>query len=287
MIVKENLLCRRLRKEVLLCATLLTAAPVALYAQGEDGEKNPKLAKLIERRSATQVRVDKAEADRRAADSLLVEGARLNQEGKNELDKLFDDKDQLEKRVFGVDVPAIEKQIKSEDPQERKAGMTKRNEIRKEYNAELKILQARDAEIRRKLKEAEKYEMRGTEKLKLADKALKEAMTALKAIDKEISAIEGAEKTKDREALQSQKKKEEDEAARQKQKEADELKKQQQKEDALAKKEAEKTKHAQEREKVKAKEAEKREKEKAALQKKKEKEAAKREAAKAKKKKNN
>ncbi|MDR1021921.1 MAG: hypothetical protein LBL94_01405 [Prevotellaceae bacterium] len=265
----------------MFCAALLATMSVALYAQESGAAKKQSLDKFIEMRNVAQARVDKAEAERKAADSLITEGERLKKEGNLEMTQLLDEQDKLEKRTFDVELPAIEKQIKSKDPQERKAGMEQKNEIRKAYNAEIKVLQSRNTEIQKKLKEAEKNEVRGKEKLKLADKAWKDAVAALKAIEKEIDAIESAEKSKEREALQAQKKKKDEEAAMQKQKEERELKKQKQKEEALAKKEADKAKLAQEREKEKNKEKEKREKEKAALQREKDKAAAKREADKA------
>jgi colicin import membrane protein len=274
---KLSLLC----KEVLLCTALLVTVPVASNAQENRTGKEDKMDKLAAKRNVAQARVDKAEADRKSADSLSAEGARLKKEGNLELEQLLDAQKSLEKRIFDVELPAAEKQIKSSDKQEQKLGKEKRNEIRKTYGAEIKLLQAQHAEIQKKIKDAEKNGTRGQEKMKLADKARKEAIAALKAVEKEIASYEDSERAKEREAQQLQKKKESEEIAKQKQKEAAEQKKQKDKEDALAKKEAEKAKTTQIREKIKSKEAEKREKEKAALQRQKEKDAAKREAEKA------
>ncbi|MDR1342945.1 MAG: hypothetical protein LBK18_06800 [Prevotellaceae bacterium] len=279
--MKKFLLPKLPCKKILFCAALLVTTSVALYAQEDGAAKNQNLDKFVARRTVAQARVDKTEAERKTADSLIAEGERLTKEGNAEMKQLLDDQIKLEKRVFGVELPAVDKQIKSKDAQERKTGMEKRSEIRKTYNADIKALQVRSGSIQKKLKDAKKNEVRGRDKLKLADKAWKDAVAALKAIEKEIAALEDAEKNKEREALQAQKKKEDAETAKQKQKEENELKKQKQKEDALAKREAEKAKLSQEREKKKNKETEKREKEKASVQREKEKTAAKREADKA------
>jgi hypothetical protein len=283
MAMKKKLLHKLslLHKEVLLCTALLVTVPVASNAQGNRTGKEDKMDKFAAKRSVAQARVDKAEADRESADSLIAEGARLKKEGNLELEQLLDAQESLEKRIFDVELPAAEKQSNSPDKQEQKLGREKRNEIRKTYNAEIKLLQAQHAEIQKKIKDAEKNGARGQEKMKLADKARKEAIAALKAVEKEIADYEDGERAKEREAQQLQKKKESEEIAKQKQKEAAEQKKQKDKEDALTKKEAEKAKATQNREKIKSKEAEKREKEKAALQRQKEKDAAKREAEKA------
>jgi hypothetical protein len=273
---------RLLYRKFLACAVLAVAAPFALNAQKSGEQSANKMDKLEVKRAAAQLRVDKAEADRRSADSLIALGLSLMKESDVEQEAILDEKDKLEQRVFKVELPAVEKQISSKDREEQAQGRAKKAEIRKEYNAEVKALQAKFAGAQKKKKEAKQSEMRGQEKKKLADKAWKDALAALKMVEKEIDAFEEAEKSKEREAQQALKKKENELAAKQQQREEAELKKQKEKEALQAKKEAEKAKALQEKEKKKSLEAAKREKEKAAQQKQQEKETAKREAEKAK-----
>jgi hypothetical protein len=269
--------------KILTCAALTFVLPAMLSAQESSASGNPKMDKLIAKRETAQARVNKADAERISADSLIAAGISLTKECDAELDEVLDEQAKLEDRVFKVELPVAEKQMKSKDHEEQAQGLRKRNEIRKAYNVEIKTLQSRFAAIQKKKKDAKQSETRGQEKKKLADKAWKEAIAALKTVEKEMEAFEDSEKAKERAAQQMQKRKEEEQAAKQKQREEAELKKQKDKEAQQAKKEAEKAKSLQEKEKLKSKEAAKREKEKEAQRKQKEKEAANREAEKAKK----
>jgi hypothetical protein len=262
---------------------LSAIVPVMLSAQGGSASNSQKTDKLAAKREVAQVRVNKAEADRRSADSLIDAGIALQRESEVERDEVLNEQAKLEDRVFKDEMPVIEKQIKSGSREEQAQGRAKKAEVRKSYQDGIKALRAQFTAAQKKEKEAKQMELRGHEKKRLADKALKDAVAALKAVEKEMEAFEDAEKTREREAQRMQKKKEEELAAKQKQKEDAELKKQKDKEAMLAKKEAEKAKSLQEKEKLKSKETAKREKEKEAQQKQKEKEMASREAEKAKK----
>jgi hypothetical protein len=275
-ILKKTTMGKLIFKKSLACMALAVAVPVMLYAQEKapegDATSEQKMDKLIARRSAIQARISKAEAEEKTADSLLAVSAILLKEGEHEADDAVREQLKLEDRVFKEEMPLIEKQIKSKDAQEQKEGMSKKAELRRTYNAELKEIRLRFAAAQKKQKDSKVLEARGRDKKKLADKALKEATAALKAVGREIEAFGEAGRIRAHEAQEAQRRKEEEAAARQKHKEEAELKKQKEKEATAAKREAEKAKQQQEREKQKGKEAEKREKEKAALQLKREKE---------------
>ena len=140
--------------------------------------------KLVARRNVAQARVEKAEAEKRSADSLIDAGISLMKESEAEMDVVLDEQAALEHRVFKVELPAAEKQIKSKDREEQAQGLGKRSEIRKTYHAEIKVLQTKFAAIQKRKKEAQQNEARGQEKLKLADKSLKDAVANLKAVEK-------------------------------------------------------------------------------------------------------
>ncbi|MDR0712373.1 MAG: hypothetical protein LBF67_08560 [Prevotellaceae bacterium] len=270
--MKKNLLY----KKTLACIALTVAMPFMLNAQKDSEEGNSKMDKLIAKRNVAQARVNKAEAEKRSADSLITAGAQHAKKEAAEMEAILDDQAKLERRVFDVELPPIEKQTKSKDKQEQAQAVAKKAEIRKSYNAEINLLKSRHTASQKRKKEAELSVVRGQEKLKLVDKTLKDAITALKAVEKEMEALEEAEKNKERTAQQAQKRKEDEIAAKQKQKEIIELKKQKDREEMQAKREAEKAKRIQEREELKNKETGKKEKE--TLQRQKDKDEAKRKA---------
>jgi hypothetical protein len=271
-------------KKILVYVALAVAAPVMLNAQGKTQEKTQgnaqansgmsKKDKLVAKRDAIQARVSKAKIDKGSADSLIAASTALYKEGDREMYEVYIEQAKLEDRVFKVEMPFAEKMLNSKNKQEQREGMKRKAELRRSYNADIKVLKNRFSAAQKKKKESDQILKRGEDKMALADKLWEDAIAALKAVEKEIEDFEEAERAKEREAQQAQKRKEEEMAAKQKQREETELKKKKDREAMAAQREAERAKHLQEKEKLKSKEAEKQEKEKSPQQKRNEKDDA-------------
>ncbi|MGL4363994.1 MAG: hypothetical protein ACRCSB_02175 [Bacteroidales bacterium] len=261
---------------------------ISTFSQGKSSAADKARANLDARRTRALEALAKAERAYREADSLRTSGRRGDKDADFAEEEIYRKQAALEKRVFDEQLPEIEKLEQSEDFKVQKQALERKNQLRAQYNTELKQLQAEHAELMRKWGQSDKEIMRGQEKIRIAKEALHEAKKTLSSIDNELELInrrEAMQKAqKEKELLERQQAKDQAQLAKEKGKakmqadrekqaqlrEADKAKLQQVKDKQVVQKNKEKEKQ----QAIQAKEKEKRDAEKAKMQAEREKQAA-------------